>query len=248
MSGIQDRINFSILTDPDCIEVQEVQGQKNFVNSSALPIDANWDALQRWGIVQGAPMDDLFCSCTLPEGWKKVPMEESRGSRLVDSRGLIRAHIFFKAAFYDRSAHLSILKRFTLSSVDKAEDPIYGQHSQVYDHALHRVVFIGTPVLVGLCDRKLVAVQGDTVYSMKKKFFLTSTLALRANEKLKSSDITFLTEREFFRDWHNRQRTEYPFIKAVEELGNVECKDYLNALPTDDSIWGDEFDFPEVVV
>lgn len=109
--------NFIIATIPGGIEVQEKFGQNNFVNNSTLPRLAPWEKLEQMGIMASSDADDLFKNCTLPQGWKKVATDHSMWSNLVDERGRIRASIFYKAAFYDRSAHLSLNKRFSIGVV-----------------------------------------------------------------------------------------------------------------------------------
>jgi hypothetical protein len=48
--------------------------------------------------------NDLFYDAKLPEGWKLEPTDHSMWSRIVDNQGQERVKIFYKAAFYDRSA------------------------------------------------------------------------------------------------------------------------------------------------
>ena len=64
------------------------------------------------GIVFGKEVDDLFVEVTLPAGWKKEATDHSMWSKLVDDKGRERASIFYKAAFYDRDAHINITQRF----------------------------------------------------------------------------------------------------------------------------------------
>ena len=61
------------------------------------------------GIVEGDPM---FQYVELPEGWQKATTGHSMWSDLVDEKGRKRASIFYKAAFYARSAHLGVNRRF----------------------------------------------------------------------------------------------------------------------------------------
>ncbi len=99
------------------IENQEAQGQRSFVGSDTLPTDippTEKETLEKWGVkflgaVEGDP---IFQYVQLPQGWKKVPTNHSMWSNLVDDRGRGRAGIFYKAAFYDRSAHLSLDCRY----------------------------------------------------------------------------------------------------------------------------------------
>lgn len=124
--------------DPSfAIEIQEKHGQREFVNSDTLPIEgtkpqrkfnyvkdgeSGFETMDEWfshpddpqfaelGFVLGdrVPGDDLFRYGTLPEGWRKVGTSHDMHSTIVDERGRERASVFYKAAFYDRRAEISI--------------------------------------------------------------------------------------------------------------------------------------------
>ena len=114
------------------IEHMEAQGQRDLVAAAAaagprkarLPKkiqgdyqESNTDieaAAAKMGIVLGADVDDLFREATLPEGWRVVPTNHSMWSDLLDANGRKRAAIFYKAAFYDRAAHLNFIPRYTV--------------------------------------------------------------------------------------------------------------------------------------
>ena len=105
---------------PGGIEAQEARGQRELVNSEVLPRDGSDNpAWAKMGIVFGGPVDGdpIFRSVTLPAGWKKEPTEHSMWSKLVDDKGRERAMIFYKAAFYDRSAHMSLTRRFSVQKI-----------------------------------------------------------------------------------------------------------------------------------
>jgi len=99
---------------------QKSDGQKSFVNSETLPIDMQDDArtvleaagVKFLGVVEDDPM---FQYVELPNGWKKVATGHSMWSDLVDDKGRKRASIFYKAAFYDRSAHLDVNRRYGIN-------------------------------------------------------------------------------------------------------------------------------------
>lgn len=104
---------------PDAIERQEAQGQQELVNSEQLPVKCSpvlKAKLQYAGVVFDSvtPDDALFCLAILPKGWKKQPTDHSMWSALVDDKGQKQAMIFYKAAFYDRDAFMSGLRRDTL--------------------------------------------------------------------------------------------------------------------------------------
>jgi hypothetical protein len=118
--------NFLVAATPGGIEAQEKAGQTTFVNNSTLPIDLNrsctWEDLATLGIVKGEPVDDLFVKVELPTGWTKKPTEHSMWSDLCDEQGRVRARIFYKAAFYDRSAALTLVQCYTYGAQPVIKD------------------------------------------------------------------------------------------------------------------------------
>lgn len=106
---------------PGGILAQEARGQSELVQSVQLPIKgllgrdrAAWEALgvkildASTGTVDAN--DALFCRVELPAGWKKVPTDHAMWTDLVDADGKLRGRIFYKAAFYDRCAHISLVE------------------------------------------------------------------------------------------------------------------------------------------
>ncbi len=113
------------------IEGQEARGQTALVNSTALPKKmlhgTTREQLESMGIVFGSSQDVLFIEATLPAGWTKRPTNHSMWSDLVDDNNRVRASIFYKAAFYDRSAHISLNTFFHLN-VRSANNLEYGDY------------------------------------------------------------------------------------------------------------------------
>ncbi len=102
--------NAIVASTPGGIERQEALGQKAFNNSDVLPIDLRditRPELQALGFSFGQPVDDLFQQAMLPAGWAKRATNHDMWSEIVDDTGTVRANVFYKAAFYDRSAVLS---------------------------------------------------------------------------------------------------------------------------------------------
>jgi hypothetical protein len=113
-----DGENFIAAATPGGIEAQEVRGQAQFVNSDVLPkrcIGCTREQIEAMGVVFGADVDDIFVIVVLPAGWAKAPTEHSMWSDLRDERGRVRANIFYKAAFYDRNAHISLTRYVNLT-------------------------------------------------------------------------------------------------------------------------------------
>ncbi len=97
------------------VEAQEKQGQHELVVSEVLPSDLKggeeaWEKLRSWGFVIGdvVPNDPIFRFVQLPAGWKKKGSDHDMWSSVVDETGGERISIFYKAAFYDRSAFMRI--------------------------------------------------------------------------------------------------------------------------------------------
>lgn len=109
------------------ILAQEAQGQAQMLVSDVLPIDGTQkvrdghyvdgarveDKLTRrqkyeaLGFVFGDVVegDEMFINVELPNGWSRKGSAHAMWSYILDERGLPRIAIFYKAAFYDRSAH-----------------------------------------------------------------------------------------------------------------------------------------------
>lgn len=107
----------------NAILLQEAQGQSEFVNSTVLPVKflySTKEELEKAGVKFGniCKDDPLFQEAELPVGWTKKASDHSMWSELLDNKGRQRAAIFYKAAFYDRKAHISLKPRFTVSGYD----------------------------------------------------------------------------------------------------------------------------------
>lgn len=103
---------------PGGIEASEARGQAELVQSSVLPSDMgdHRPVFEAFGFKFGSPVDGdpLFVHAELPTGWSKKPTDHSMWSMLVDDRGRDRARIFYKAAFYDRRASMSPIRRYSV--------------------------------------------------------------------------------------------------------------------------------------
>lgn len=108
------------------IEAQELAGQAEMLRATTLPSEIHGDEAEftDLGFTFGdhVPGDPLFREATLPEGWTREGSEHAMWSYLHDERGVRRAAVFYKAAFYDRRAHMSLLN----VGYDVATTWIYG--------------------------------------------------------------------------------------------------------------------------
>jgi len=95
--------------NPGAIEAQESRGEEELLASAILPTNVHGrEKLEAQGVMFGEPLPDdpLFCYARLPAGWKKRATDHSMWIEIVDNEGTVQAKIFYKAAFYDRSATL----------------------------------------------------------------------------------------------------------------------------------------------
>jgi hypothetical protein len=121
--------------DPSApILAQEAQGQREVVNSTLIPTDMHNPAedFEALGFVLGEVKDDdpMWREATLPDGWAREGSSHSMWSYIIDERGFRRCAIFYKAAFYDRSAHIGIQREPTT----KAQDDSYEAFDRLYPY------------------------------------------------------------------------------------------------------------------
>lgn len=94
------------------IEAMEARGQVEFVASDVMPtrMRPSPEAFEALGFKFGPEVDGdpLFRYAELPPGWRKQPTDHDMWSKIVDAVGVERIAVFYKAAFYDRTAHATI--------------------------------------------------------------------------------------------------------------------------------------------
>jgi hypothetical protein len=95
---------------PGGIEAQEAAGQQRLSTNELLPADGIEEVSNALGFTYDPKIvDRIFVKAKIPAGWKKVPhADRSMWSDLVDDKGVKRAGIFFKAAFYDYKAYIQL--------------------------------------------------------------------------------------------------------------------------------------------
>ena len=117
--------NMQIAASPGGIERQEAAGQRELLERNILPREikgGTCEQLAQFGLKFGEDVDDLFVECELPSGWTKKAGAWDTHNDLLDEKGRIRAFLFFKAAFYDRQAYMSLRCRFKVDLYGKAQD------------------------------------------------------------------------------------------------------------------------------
>ena len=239
---------------------QESQGQQELVQSTVLPKECrNWATLERWGVVRGKDVDDLFCECVLPEGWSKKATEHSMWSYLLDERGLNRADIFYKAAFYDRDASIGVHNRFRLQPDYDARrsDPSMAEIFYILDSGLDRIVqrfpaakyayrIVRQDRLFapkGVESKQMGAVMDGRFYFKPRGQYSEAVFTESAEL---TDDVVVINRKDFYDNYHNQETQNYPVIRATENLAKASAKAWLETLPQDDSVWSAEFDFPKV--
>lgn len=117
------------------IERSEARGQVMAVNSQELPVKGSGDpGWAKIGVTFGPVVSpgDLFVQATLPPGWTKRATDHSMWNDIIDDKGRRRGQFFYKAAFYDRSAHLSgPYRRYTVQRIYSDDRDLF--QAQVLD-------------------------------------------------------------------------------------------------------------------
>jgi len=129
--------NFLAASTEGGIEAQEKRGQLRQAEKETLPTDLGRDGegrkqFESLGFKFTGVIDGLFEHVDFPAGWTKKPTDHSMWTDIVDASGNKRGAIFYKAAFYDRSAHLSLDRRFSVSA--------YGGKDQFQVHRARHAV------------------------------------------------------------------------------------------------------------
>lgn len=98
---------------------QERRGNRDLVNSTALPTQGlNKQKLEKMGFEVYGPFEDdpIFTDTKFPEGWSRKLINDLH-SEVLDDKGRVRLVCFYKAAFYDRGAHISFVRRFDVHTL-----------------------------------------------------------------------------------------------------------------------------------
>lgn len=133
--------------NPNAIEAQEAEGQKELVASLQLPRKCNSPRgintatqYHKMGIkvFTTSKGDDLFLGVKLPDGWKKEATDHSMWNNLLDDKGRVRATFFYTAAFYDRDAFVNFSTRYNWNSNYEDKDNV---SYFVKDNSTGKIVF-----------------------------------------------------------------------------------------------------------
>ena len=95
--------------------------------------------------------DNVLCQAELPEGWILAPTDHSMWNRIYDDKDRVRGSMFYKAAFYDRSAHMYLSPRYGVKTrfVGPKE-----QDAEIYFGNEDEVLFVAG-IVEGLYNYKL---------------------------------------------------------------------------------------------
>lgn len=101
---------------PDVIEAMEKKGQQELVRSEVIPTDCDLsdENLTKLGFELGPVVegDPIFRRAKLPQGWFRKDSSSVLWSYICDEKERRRFGVFYKAAFYDRHAHMHTYRRF----------------------------------------------------------------------------------------------------------------------------------------
>lgn len=112
------------------IEGMEAEGARQMASQATqLPAKGSTNpAWEKMGVKFGDHIkgDEIFRSVQLPPGWSIKQTDHDMWTKLVDDKGRERAGIFYKAAFYDRSAHINPVPRYVPTVKNAVEGDYQG--------------------------------------------------------------------------------------------------------------------------
>lgn len=120
----------AVAAGPRFIEEQEAAGQREMVAATTLPTKLHTprEEFIAVGFTFGDPVpgDRLLQEAMLPDGWTRQGSDHAMWSFLVDGLGRRRASIFYKAAFYDRDAFMSLntVQGYVAQCLEDGTDPV----------------------------------------------------------------------------------------------------------------------------
>lgn len=115
-----DHANYEVANTPGGVEAQEKRGQEEQEAKETLPITMNGckkEDFEKLGFKFFGKTDRIFWQCSFPPGWKKRATGHSLWSNLIDDKDRNRGSIFFKAAFYDYDAFISLNPRYIIKRI-----------------------------------------------------------------------------------------------------------------------------------
>lgn len=121
-------VSAAVLGSDVTLEAVEWKGQHQLVTSDLLPTDCNTAAFEAAGFTFGDPVpgDPLFRKATMPPGWTRGASDHAMYSHILDEHGRERVSVFYKAAHYDRRAHMSLIgvSGYVRTCVSRSVEPI----------------------------------------------------------------------------------------------------------------------------
>ena len=123
---------------------QEAAGQREMLTAAAIPtrtMGCTDQDLLDLGFTLGPPRhgDPLFRDATLPAGWTRAAVDDTGlATYLLDPLGRPRCSVFYKAAFYDRDAHITILSvpAYVSQCIDRRQPPVLDEVWATRDRVL----------------------------------------------------------------------------------------------------------------
>lgn len=122
--------------ESNVLEHIEAEGQVEAVRciKMAKKMRPSREVWERLGFLfTDIPGDNVLCSAILPEGWSLKATSHSMWNDIFDENGMKRGSMFYKASFYNRSAHMDLYQRYSvcMDYVDDDEDG-YATKLEIY--------------------------------------------------------------------------------------------------------------------
>ena len=156
------------------IEHMEAEGQQEAVRNTMMAKDMS-PSKEEWEKLGFAftdlPDDKVLCIATLPEGWELKATSHSMWNDIIDRNGMKRGSMFYKAAFYDRCAYMTVERRYEVCSTDVDGD--YSTIEIYFGNENERLFVAGqvhTPKDISREERKAIYVKTEKLKALAKRF------------------------------------------------------------------------------
>ena len=134
--------------EDNIVENMEKEGQQHVI-SNTMMARKMWPSKEHFEqlgfIFEDIPGDDVLCYATLPDGWSMKETDNAMCTNIIDENRVIRGSLIYKAAVYDRRAHMYLKCHYMVCSRYADEDHLI---DEIYFGNEKEILFVAgqTPI------------------------------------------------------------------------------------------------------
>ncbi|KAI9129007.1 hypothetical protein [Acaryochloris sp. CCMEE 5410] len=222
------------------------RGEEGILKYAAIPINANWSALEKLGFTRGPYIDSFLVKAALPMGWGlRWGAFDGNSVEIFDARDLIRVSVYYSDDSCDSDSFSFIKERFThrsyfcadgrriISITDAARD---------FDVVFEQIV---GHYAISKDNRKVGFLQGNTfAYYGPKWIGLFEGIHI---VQVNPTDYEVISKKHFL-EWSNNTLGVGPqdqFLAFTKAAARVVVTQWIKQNVKGDP-WSEENDFPSI--